>query len=277
MHDPLLYEGKRVVVTGCASGMGEAVATILVELGAEVIGLDVKPTNVAVKTYIQVDLKDKASIDAAVSEIGAGIDSIFSIAGLPGSPFSDLDTVLVNFVGARYLVESLLPVLNAGASIICTASNAGLGWQQDLEALMPAVATPGFDEGKAWCEANPEAIITGYYPSKKLLNAWVAWRGAQLMQQGIRLNCANPGPTDSAMMPALEVQNGKAMIDAFVGPSGRRASSAEQAWPMVFLNSPRCSYVAAEAIHIDGGFLGAMTTGQIDVNAILADLSSTAG
>ena len=60
MEDVLQYAGKRVVVTGCASGMGAATAKILVDLGAEVIGLDVKPTDVPVVSFIQVDLKDPA-------------------------------------------------------------------------------------------------------------------------------------------------------------------------------------------------------------------------
>ncbi len=272
MKDPLLYEAKRVVVTGCASGMGEAAAKILVDLGAHVIGLDVKPTAVAVQQFVQVDLRDKSSIDAAVVAIGSGIDSVFSIAGLPGPPFSDLDTMLVNFVGARHLIESLVPTMTPGASVICTASNGGMGWQQELETLIPLAATEGFDAGKQWCEDHPEVIASGYAPSKKILNAWVAWRGAQLIETGIRLNCSNPGPTQTAMMPTFEEQSGKAIIDAFVGPSGRRSSAEEQAWPMVFMNSARSSYVAAEAIHVDGGFLGAMTTGQIDIAGILSKM-----
>ena len=38
---------------------------------------------------------------------------------------------------------------------------------------------------------------------------------------------------------------------------------------MVFLNSPRMSYVNGEALHTDGGFLGAMVTGQIDFAALM--------
>ena len=121
--------------------------------------------------------------------------------------------------------------------------------------------------------SNPQAIAGGYLPSKKIMNAWVAWRGTQLMERGIRLNCSNPVPTETAMMPAFEAQNGKELIDAFIGPSGRRSTAVEQAWPMVLINSPRCSYVAAEAIHVDGGFLGAITTGQIDVSAILGSVA----
>jgi NAD(P)-dependent dehydrogenase (short-subunit alcohol dehydrogenase family) len=267
MNDVLQYEGKRVVVTGCASGMGAATAQILVDLGAEVIGLDVKPTDVPVKEFHQVDLKDKSSIDALVAAVASPVHAVFSVAGLPGPPFSDLDTVLVNFVGPRHLIESLVPKMASGAAVACVASNAGLGWQQDLENLMPLVSSDGFDGGKAWCEANPDAIATGYAPSKKLTNAWVAWRGPSLMKEhGIRLNNTNPGPTDTAMMPTFEEQAGKELIDAFVGPSGRRSTADEQAWPLVFLNSPRSSYVAAEALHTDGGFLGAMVTGQLEVN-----------
>ncbi len=110
MDDVLQYRGKRCVVTGSASGMGAAAAQILVDLGAEVIGLDVKPTEVAVAQQITVDLKDKASIDAAVAAIGSPVDAVFSVAGLPGQPFSDFDTVMVNFVGAVHLIESLVPV-----------------------------------------------------------------------------------------------------------------------------------------------------------------------
>jgi hypothetical protein len=65
------------------------------------------------------------------------------------------------------------------------------------------------------------------------------------------------------MMPAFEAFAGKEMIDAFVGPSGRRSTAEEQAWPLLFLNSPRSSYIAGEALHTDAGFLAAQTTGQL--------------
>lgn len=264
MNDVLGYEGKRVVVTGAASGMGAATAGLLVDLGAEVLALDVKPTELAGATAIEVDLKDEASIDAAVAAIGGDIQAVFSVAGLPGPPFSDLDTMTVNFIGSRHLIESLVPVIPEAGAVVCVASNAGLNWQNEQEALMPLVATPDFGSAVAWCEASPQVIDTGYMPSKKVINLWVAWRGTQLIaEKGIRLNATNPGPTETAMMPAFEALAGKELIDAFIGPSGRRSAAEEQAWPMLFLNSPRLTYVAGEALHVDGGFLAAMTTGQL--------------
>ena len=158
MDDALQY-GKRVVVTGCAPGMGAATAQILVDLGAEVIGLDVKPTEVPRREFLSVDLGDTASIDAAVAAIEGPVHAMFSCAGLPGPPFSDLDTVLVNFVGARHLIESLVPKMPGRRRRSCVASNAGLGWQQELASLMPLVRRTASTPAKAWCEANPERIL----------------------------------------------------------------------------------------------------------------------
>jgi NAD(P)-dependent dehydrogenase (short-subunit alcohol dehydrogenase family) len=270
MDDVLGYEGTRVVVTGSASGMGEAAARILVAVGAEVVGLDIRETEVDGVRSIVTDLKDPAAIDRAVTEIGGPVHGVFSVAGLPGPPFSDLDVMLVNFAGGRELIERLVPSMPAGAAAVCTASNAGLGWQQNLATLMPLVTSEGFAGAKAWLEANPSVFEGNAYGfSKQVINAWVAWRGAQLITSGIRLNCINPGPTTTAMMPFFEDFAGAGLIDAFIGPIARRSTPEEQAWPMVMLNSPRMSYVNAEALHTDGGFLGAMVTGQIDLSGLM--------
>ena len=156
MDDVLGYEGTKVVVTGAASGMGAATAGLLVELGADVHALDVQPTDLAGATARQVDLKDQASIDAAVAAIGADVQAVFSVAGLPGPPFSDLDTMTVNFVGRPAPHRVARAHDGPGAAAVCVASNAGLGWQQEIESWMPLVQTPDFDDGLAWCEANPD-------------------------------------------------------------------------------------------------------------------------
>ena len=104
MDDVLGYEGKHAVVTGAASGMGEQVARICHELGANVTALDLKPVSTPVKTSIELDLLDHASIDAVVAQIDGPIDAVFSCAGLPGPPFTDLQTGIVNFIGARTLI-----------------------------------------------------------------------------------------------------------------------------------------------------------------------------
>jgi len=262
MDDPLQYQGKHVVVTGVASGIGAATARILLDLGARVTGLDVKTSDLPLDASMIVDLLDRSSIDATVAEISGPVDAVFSVAGLPGEPFSDMDTVTVNFIGARHLIESLLPKLSAGAAIVCVGSNAGLGWEQDVDKFLPLITSDGFDAAVDYLTANPGVIDHGYVFSKKAINVWVAWRAAQLIVDGIRLNCSNPGPTQTAMMPTFEEQAGKEVIDIFAGPSGRRSTAEEQAWPLVFVNSGRSSYVAGEAMHIDAAFLASMIVPQ---------------
>jgi NAD(P)-dependent dehydrogenase (short-subunit alcohol dehydrogenase family) len=262
--DVLGYSGKRAVVTGAASGMGAATAQALVDLDAEVYGLDVQPIAVPTKANLHLDLRHRATIDAAVDAIGGPVDAVFSIAGLPGPPFSDVDTLLVNFVGARHLVESFVPLMPSGSAVACVASIGGIGWQMELPTLMPLVQTDGFDAGKAWLEANPDAIADNYMFSKKVMNAWVAWRATTLAPLGIRLNCTNPGPTETGMMPAFEAQHTAAVIDSLLGPVGRRSTAEEQAWPLLLLNSPRCAYVTGESLQTDGGFLGGVVTGALD-------------
>ena len=82
------YQEKTVVVTGAASGMGQAAAQLLLELGAQVYALDIAPVSVPVSKAIAVDMKDAASIDAAVAELPGRIYALFNCAGVPSPPFS---------------------------------------------------------------------------------------------------------------------------------------------------------------------------------------------
>ena len=99
MDDVLGYAGRRAVVTGAASGMGAATVEVLAGLGAEVVGLDRAPIAGTVSQAVEVDLLDPDSIAAAAGRIDGDVDAFFNCAGLPGPPFTDLETMLVNFVG----------------------------------------------------------------------------------------------------------------------------------------------------------------------------------
>jgi NAD(P)-dependent dehydrogenase (short-subunit alcohol dehydrogenase family) len=83
------------------------------------------------------------------------------------------------------------------------------------------------------------------------------------MARGIRINCINPGPTDTPMMPAFHALATKELVDAAIGPIGRYSTPEEQGWPLVLLCSPRMSYVTGEVLWTDGGFAGAVTVGKI--------------
>jgi NAD(P)-dependent dehydrogenase (short-subunit alcohol dehydrogenase family) len=269
--DTLQYEGKRVIVTGAASGMGAATAQILVDLGAEVHAVDIKKPDLAgLASFTECDLREPAQIDDAVKKIGKIVNGLFNCAGLPNT-FPDLDVMLVNFCGLRQLSEAVIPNMIEGSAIACIASTAGIGWLQNMELLFGLLMTPDFAAAREWCEAHPKELANAYGLSKEAINAYTALRSFALAKDGVRINCVNPGPTDTPMMPEFEKAVGKKYMDDFPVPLGRHAVAEEQAWPMVFLNSPRASYLTGHQLDVDGGFKGALFTGQIDPKVLMPE------
>ncbi len=267
------YEGTRVVVSGGGgAGMGAAAVRELVNLDAEVHVLDLKEPPVEVASHQVVDLRDPDATSAAVEKIGGRIDSLFNCAGLPGPPFSDIDVMLVNFVGMRHLAEEVMRHMPEGGAIASISSTAGAGWMANIAKWMPLVTSDGFAPGRAWCEEHPEDIAGGYGPSKEAIIIWTQWRAFEAAKHRIRINVISPGPTDTPMMPSFEAMAGKNFMDNYPIPLGRRSTPDEQAYPLIFLNSKAASFITGENLITDGGTTGAIMTGIIDMQAYVAQL-----
>ncbi|MCE7796889.1 coniferyl-alcohol dehydrogenase [Sphingobium sufflavum] len=276
MSDYLGYKGKRVVVTGVFSGMGEATARILTELGAEVHGFDYKDSNLSLASFTKVDLRDPASIEAGVAGLGNGrIDGLFNCAGLPQS-FPALDVMKVNFLGTRHLTETILPLMGEGSAIASIASTGGLGWSRRIPTNMEFITTKGFQAGLDWCEANPETIDSGYAFSKENVIVWTQFLGAHLIKKGIRINCTLPSPTQTPMMAEFHAASGKDVVDAAAEPMGRYSTPEEQAGGLVLLNSALASIINGVVLPVDGGFMGGVATGQVDLSKMMKRAAPTA-
>ncbi len=266
--DYLGYKNKRVLVSGCFSGMGEATARQLVALGAEVHGFDYKETALDLASFTQVDLRDPAAIDAAVAGIGGKVDALFNCAGLPQTS-APMDVMKVNYAAMRRVTEQVLPLMSTGGAIACISSTAGMGWSRKIPLLMELVGKDSFESAMQWCEANAETVNEGYTLSKEAIIVWTMLTAAHLIKRGIRLNCTLPGPTQTPMMNHFESKTQAAVLNAFIQPIDRRSTPEEQAAALIFLNSDKSSYINGVALPVDGGFLGGVATGQVDLSALM--------
>ena len=270
MSDILGYAGKRVIVTGCFSGMGEATAKILLDLGAEVHGFDFRETSLPLASFTTLDLRDRASIEAGVKSVGGRVDALFNCAGLPqGRP--PLDVMKVNFIGLRHLTEQLVPMMGEGGAICSIASTGGLGWSRRIPTNMEIVTSAGWDAACAWAEAHADTVMEGYAFSKENVIVWTQFMGAQLIKRGIRINCTLPSPTETPMMKDFHEQAGKDIVDAAAEPLGRYTTAAEQAGGLVLLNSALAGVINGVVLPVDGGFMGGLATGQVDITKMMSN------
>ncbi|MDO6414511.1 coniferyl-alcohol dehydrogenase [Sphingomonas sp. BIUV-7] len=257
------YRGKRVVVTGCASGIGAAVAKALLAQGAHVIGLDRIASPHGLDKFLAVDLADPAAIDTMLTTLAAGgaVDALFNCAGLaPTQP--KLAILKVNFLGTRHLTEGMATLMPPGSAIVSVSSNGGLRWRAQRALLLDLIRRDGFAEGLAWLEARADEIINGYAFAKQALTVWTLHESARLIEQGIRLNCTSPGAVETPMLREIEEKMPGAAIDAATVPIGRRSAPEEQVGPLLFLGSQAASYVNGVDLAVDGGYAATVALGE---------------
>jgi NAD(P)-dependent dehydrogenase (short-subunit alcohol dehydrogenase family) len=262
------YAGKRVVIAGCHSGMGEATARELVRLGAEVHGVDIKPSPVDLASFHQVDLRHTAQIDAALDAIGAPIDASFYCAGLPQT-FPVVEVMTVNFVHMRHWTEQVAARMPRGGACAMIASTAGHAWRENRPLIDELLATPDAAAGVAWCEKNQDRYGDAYVFSKMCIQVFCMKMATPLIKRGIRINVVNPAPTETPMMRVFESAAPAAFIDVFVEPIGRRAQPEEMAYPLIFLNSDAARFISGHNLNVDGGWAGSFDSGVLDPGALI--------
>lgn len=261
------YDGRRVVVTGCASGIGEHVARQLTELGAEVVGLDIRAREerdsegqpaLQLREFHEVNLADPASIDQAAASIGGQVDALFNVAGVSSGIKDPLRVVTINFLGTRQFTEALVPTMPPGSAIANVSSLAASAYRENAGVTAGLLDTVTMAEGVEWCQRNPEALADGggYRLSKEAIILYGLANVAVLGAKGIRINCTAPGVTDTPILDQLRSAYGQEFLDAFRTPLGRVSEPSEQAAVLVFLNSKAASYITGQVIWVDGGTIG---------------------
>ena len=259
------FDGRRAVVTGCASGIGAHVVRQLTELGADVVGLDKRPPTTEVAEFHALDLTDPASIDRAVTSIGGQVDALFNIAGVSSGVGDPLLVVTINFLGLRHVTEALLANMRAGSSVVSVSSLAASGYREHLQVVGGLLNTRTMPEGIDWCRRHPDVLADGGYRlSKEAIILYTMSNTAALGANGIRINCTGPGVTETPILDQLRTAYGQEYLDDIPKPLGRVADPAEQAAVLVFLNSQAASYISGQVLWVDGGNIGAAIARELE-------------
>jgi NAD(P)-dependent dehydrogenase (short-subunit alcohol dehydrogenase family) len=238
---------KTALITGGTSGIGLATAQRMAAEGAHVFitgrnkrTLDDAVASIgAAATGIRSDVTSATDLDTIVDAItayGHGLDIVFTNAG--GGEIATLaDTTAEHFLatfnrnvgGTIFTVQKVLPILNAGASIILSGStNAHEG--------IPAMGA--------------------YSASKAAVRSFGRTWAAELVHKQVRVNTIVPGPVETPGLtgaaPAGHQQEFLAGMVARV-PMGRVGRPEEIAAAVVFLASDESSYMTGAELPVDGG------------------------
>ncbi len=261
------YRGAAVVITGGASGMGEAIARILGELGAKVHIADIQEPKVPCESFQWCDLSDARSVREATSALRAlgPFDFLFPCAGVAPHDVGALKCLMINYAGTRQFTEEMLPALRDGGSIGLISSVAARYWQHHLAEHLEVMAASDPAELRHWFEARPDRLRDGYSTSKELMIVWIQQAAVKLAQERrIRINCIAPCPTSTAFMEAAAVKLGSAFMDSYPYPLlDRMANAEEQAWSLLLLASPLNASVTGSVLYTDQGYAGGLVTGVL--------------
>jgi 3-oxoacyl-[acyl-carrier protein] reductase len=225
--------GKRVLVTGAASGIGQATARMFQNEGASVVGLDLASSTGAVP-IIACDLRREAEIISAVAKAIAqlgGIDVLINNAGIMReAPIAEISAdeidqhFAVNVRGAILVTREVLPHLGDGSRIVNIASE---------------LAYLGRANASVYCATK--AAILG------LTRSW-----ARELAPGILVNAVAPGPTDTALLGFDSLTDHQKSLET-AHPLGRIGKPDEIASAVLFLAGAGATFFTGQCLGANGG------------------------
>jgi NAD(P)-dependent dehydrogenase (short-subunit alcohol dehydrogenase family) len=251
-----ILDGKGVLITGAASGIGRATAVAAAQEGARLVLADVtaEAGEAACEevraaggeaTFARCDVTSESDVESMVSDAAGtlrGLDGAFNCAGILGVVAPTTDVVLNDW--KRILDVDLTGVF------LCTKHELKVMAEQGSGAILNMASAAGLI---GW------AYASGYVAAKHGVVGLTKAAACEFAPQGIRVNAICPAYTETPMVADLfdNILGGdQAAVDAARAnhPIGRFAQPAEIAAACVWLLSDKASFVTGTAMPVDGGY-----------------------
>jgi 3-oxoacyl-[acyl-carrier protein] reductase len=235
--------GRRALVTGAASGIGRATATVLAQLGAELLLADRAPLAEArveierigaMCTTAEGDLTSDAFLASLFT--GARVHAVAHCAAiLEGRDWREDPNWHERFHRVMD-INVRLPLTLTAAAIDHMAGHGG-----------GSIVLVGSVAGRTGGTSN--FTPPDYAASKGAVHALVKWLSRQAIGRGVLVNGVAPGPVQTPMTTGFT--SGSQL------PLGRMGRPEELAWPIAFLCTPAASYFSGAILDANGGaFVG---------------------
>ena len=246
--------GKTILITGVASGIGARTAELAGQLGADVIGVDMREPASLCGTFVKADISTKAGVDRLAAKLPSRFDALCNVAGLSGKTGA-APTLAVNFYGLRALSEAMAPKIREGGAIVNVASIAGFGWRANLNRAASMVGVEGFPDVAEVIASHGVKNEEGYPVSKELLLLWTFRAAHQELfkGRGIRVNAVSPGPVETPILTQFREVLGDARVDSDIARVGRAGTAGDIAPVVLFLCSDGARWINGANIAVDGG------------------------
>lgn len=237
-------EGKIALVTGASRGIGRAIAELLVERGATVIGTATSESGAAaISEYLgdngkglALNVTDVESIEATLKTINdefGVIDILVNNAGITR------DNLLMRMKDSEWddiIDTNLTPIFRMSKAVLRGMMKKRAGRIINVGSVVGTMGNAG--------QANYAAAKAGVIGFTKSMAREVASRG-------VTVNTVAPGFIETDMTKALNEEQRAATLANV--PSGRLGDPREIASAVVFLASPEAAYITGETLHVNGG------------------------